>query len=269
MSLKERTLEVTEIEEMFQCRISTVKPFVLMLAPVFVLMKKNEKLVCVKAPFDFFTADELINLGRYETFYLPKSVKDTVRFQTVAKIHRALFTVKPGTLSRAPFETSNEVIKSVVALWGDHLAIEPFAAAIYADELCGGLDSEAMISGRDQQVVWHEVGVLLAGAMTLILVHLGWHNLERLKAFRMEVYRRTVNGERWTNPANEWELVACDLISLIEGKHRITVSWLSSVKSEWARKLTARMKRVAENPQTHRYPSLEYNPMEGFKNEAA
>jgi len=53
--------------------IASVKPYALMIAPVYVFMRVNEKFVSVKAPLDFFTPEELERLKSFESFFFQPS----------------------------------------------------------------------------------------------------------------------------------------------------------------------------------------------------
>ncbi len=90
MLFDEKKLTVEAMPDLLQCPVSSVEPYAPMLAPIYVYMKLNEKLVSVKAPLDFFVPDELNSLKRYEVFYIPKFVQSTSRFQTAAKVVKNL-----------------------------------------------------------------------------------------------------------------------------------------------------------------------------------
>ncbi len=269
MNFKDRTIELSEIESLYPCRVDTVNPYALMIAPVYVLMRRNEKLVCVKAPLDFFTGDELESLKRYEVIYVPVSVKEVGRFQTAARLHRSFIEPVNEGATRAPFEISHQVMRATAPLWGSGLCVEAFFASIYADELCGPLPAERLMQGRETAIVRHEEGILLGGALTFVLVQLGWHSLFTLKWIREQVYLRTVEGEDWQSPETDWETVVRDLKRAFVGESVLSIPVLNSIEGDWARRLASRIKKLGENSVTQKYESLSLNRTGGFFNEAA
>ena len=48
-----KKLQLESVDKLIQCPVHTIEPFALMLAPAYILMKLNQKLVSVKAPLDF------------------------------------------------------------------------------------------------------------------------------------------------------------------------------------------------------------------------
>ena len=269
MNFKDRTIELSQIESLYPCRVDTVNPYSLMIAPVYVLMRRNEKLVCVKAPLDFFTTDELDALKRYEVVYLPVSVKEVGRFQTAARLHRSFIEPVNGGSSRAPFEIAHQVMKATAPLWGAGLAVEAFFASIYSDELCGPLPSDQLMHGRETAIVRHEEGILLGGALTFVLVQLGWHSLFTLKWIREQVYLRTVEGETWDHPETDWESIVRDLKHAFAGESVLSLPVLNAIEGDWARRLAARIRKLGENSVTRKYESLSLNRTGGFFNEAS
>ena len=256
MDFKDRTIDIQEIESLYHCRIESVSPYVLMIAPVFVLMKRNAKLVCVKAPLDFFVPDELEALRKQEVVYLPVTVKVVSRFQTAARLQRAYFSIAEPGLPRAPYEISNEVLKTVIPLWGRDLRIEPLFAAIFTDEFCGGLSPDELLFGRDSAVLLHEHGILLSGTLVFVLTQLGWSNLHQLQKIRQEVYSRTIHGETWGSVSSDWEAITRDLNDLIKSKSSLSPSSLEKLSADWSRKLLGRLRRIGESPTAQKYESL-------------
>jgi hypothetical protein len=269
MNFRDRTLELTAIQSLYQCRVETVEPYTLMLAPVYVLMRRNEKLVCVKAPLDFFVPEELESLKRCEVFYLPVTVKEVVRFQTAARIHRSFLEGRNEALPRAGYELSRHIMRATAPLWGAGLCVEPFFASVYADELCGPLPEEALIRGRESAVVRHEEGILLGGALVFVLIQLGWHSHFTLKLLREQVYARTVEGESWEEPRSDWEAVVGDLKKSFSQDGVLSLASMSRIEAEWARKLMARVKKIGEGFVAGKYESLSLSRTGGFFDEAA
>jgi len=247
MLFDSKKLEIDSAEELFQCRINTVKPYALMLGPVYVFMKRNEKFVSIKSPLDFFTPEELASFQRFEAFYLPKAVSEVSGYQTAAKLVREIIKASETGFPPAPFEVSDEVIKVIAPAWGKSVEISPFCAAIFTDEFCGSLSPEDLNYGREFAVVRHDLGLLLSGFLIFALIHLGWFDLEQLKKIRTETYSRTIRGEEWTEPKNYWEGMNRDLIQLLDSRSFLSSISLLSLESEWAMQLRGRLQRVSEN----------------------
>ena len=247
MLFDSKKLEIDSAEELLQCRISTVKPYALMLGPVYVFMKRNEKFVSIKSPLDFFTPDELASFERFEAFYLPKAVAEVSGYQTAAKLVREIIKASHADFPPASFEVSDEVLKVVSPAWGKSIEISPFCAAIFTDELCGSLSPEDLSYGREFAVVRHDLGLLLSGFLIFALIHLGWFDLELLKKIRSETYSRTIQGEEWNEPKNYWEGINRDLIQLLDSRSFLSSISLLSIESEWAMQLRGRLERISEN----------------------
>lgn len=244
MLFEAKKLEVESADELLQCSISTVKPYALMLAPVYVFMKRNEKFVSVKGPLDFFTPEELAAFASYGSFHLPKTVAELTAFQTAAKLVREMLKEAAAPFPPAPFELSDEMIKVVAPVWGKNIEISPFCAAIFSDELCGPLESQELLYGRDTAIVRHDLGLLLSGLLIFILVHSGAYDLEQLRKIRSETYSRTIRGEDWAGPFYEWESMNRDLIRWFELRVNLNETEIRKFRSEWCFKLLGRLKRV-------------------------
>ena len=262
MIFEEKKLGIESIKDLLQCEIRTVEPYALMLAPIYVFMKLNQKLVSVKAPLDFFTPEELAHLSRYETFYIPKFVQSGSRFQTAAKLVRNLLNPQPHLDDSGPasFEISNEVLLSVSTLWGKNLSIDPFYSAVFADELCGTFDHLKILHARETAVVRHEMGILLSGLLTFVLLHLGWLDFKMIQTARFDVYQAIVDDdENWEEPTSELELISRDIKRIVNEEGVLTVNSLIRTPSEWAKKLLGRLDRIKKLPNLRSYSSLTFS----------
>ncbi len=264
MLFDEKKMDIVSIEELVQCPVSSVEPYALMLAPIYVLMKRNGKLVSVKAPLDFFTPEELESLKVYERFFIPQFIKSVVRFQTAAKIVRSLLKPVEADLAPAPFEISNEMMNVLGSLWGKDCRVESFFATVLADELCGPLDPEALVRAREMAVIRHDLGLLLSGTLIFILLQLGWFDFNLISEIRNQTYVRTSEGENWENPVNAWESINHDLIRMVDGKIPLDRPSLELLQSEWAKKILGRMKRLEGVPSMKKHDSLTIYGPEGF-----
>lgn len=179
--------------------IVSVKPYSLMLAPVYVFMKLNEKFISVKGPLDFFTPEELERLGSFESFFLPAFVDSALPFREVARHVRRLLSWEPelddkGDLPPAPYEIADAVLRLVGPLWGAGMVIEPFFAAVFANELCDLLPPEKLRLAREQDVIAYERAILRAGWAVFLAVQLGYCDLPFINALLQRTFDASFTG---------------------------------------------------------------------------
>jgi hypothetical protein len=193
------------------CPISTVSPYVLMLAPVYVFMKLNEKYVAVKAALDFFTPGELERLKPFETFFIPDSIDRTLPYRDAGRRVRGLLTYVPPAppgqderlsdfpevaLPPAPYEMSDAVLRVLGPLWelvpGSGAAIEPYFLLALVNELCEVIPGEMLSKARDFDVKLYETAVYRSSWAVFMALHLGYCDLSFLNALRMRVFQETV-----------------------------------------------------------------------------
>jgi hypothetical protein len=197
MNFSKRKLPKEAADTLRACPIDSVKPYALMLAPVYVYMRMNEKFVAVKGPLDFFTPEELSRLLPLENFFLPEFVDSVVPFREAGRRVRALLSWKPrteGGLAPAPFELSDAILRIIAPLWGGVTTVEPFFAAALAGEVCDLLPGEAMLAARDASVERYEKAVLLSGWAVFLALHLGHCELDFLSKLRESVFAEAFDG---------------------------------------------------------------------------
>jgi hypothetical protein len=242
MLFDDRKLEPSQLVEMLSCPIDTIEPYSLLLAPAYIYMKRNERVVSVKAPLDFFTPDELERFRPYGMVYFPKFVKSSVRFQTSARMVRKILLRDEDKLPRATFELMREVSHAVSELWFSDLRVEPFFAAVFSQELCDPLLPERILRAREEAVVRHDHGLLLSGMFVFVAIQIGWINLDELSRCRNEIYERTVRGEEWQEAQSEMDSIVIDLHRWISQKKGLGLDDLLGIDAEWAKLLSARLK---------------------------
>lgn len=179
--------------------IASVKPYSLMLAPVYVFMRLNQKFVAVKGPLDFFTPEELERLMPFESFFLPEFVDAALPFRQIARNVRRLVGWEPEyrgeqQLPPAPYEVSDAVLRMIGPLWGVGLTIEPFFAAVFANELCDLLPPEKLRLARDQDVIGYERAILRSGWAVFLALHLGYCDLPFLNRLQQRVFDASFTG---------------------------------------------------------------------------
>ena len=173
------------------CPIQTVKPYAVMIAPVYVYMQANEKFVAIKSPLDFFTDADLKRLAPLGMFFLPAFIDGSLVFREKARSLRKLldWSPKPEDLGPAPFELSDAVLRALAPLWGLHVTVESFFVTVFANELCAGLAPESLARAREQSVPTFERALMVSSWTVFIALHCGWTRpglLDQLRAWSFD-----------------------------------------------------------------------------------
>ena len=176
------------------CPIETVKPFALMIAPVYVFLRRNQKYVSVKAPLDFFVPDELDRLRSFEMFFMPEFVDSVLPYRQLARRVKTILTWNPVeggvTLPPASFELADGMLRMTAPVWGGGRGIEAFFATIFCDELCGLLPGEEIKVARDRDLPGFERAVILSAWMVFLSLHIGTSDLAYLEGLRLRSFRK-------------------------------------------------------------------------------
>lgn len=194
MEFARRKLPREEATQLKSFPISDVEPYRLMLAPVYVFMRRNEKFVSVKAPLDFFTSEELERMKSFELFYHPPFADSLVAFTRTGRRIRAVLSQQDPP---PPYEVSDQVIRALGPLWGveaDQLTLEPFFAVAVVLELCDPLPKELLLQARERDVELFERGVFLSGLSVFAALHLGYCDLVYLNRLFEGAFRATLNA---------------------------------------------------------------------------
>lgn len=266
MHFDEKKLAPEAADTLVKCPIYSVQPYSLMLGPVYVFMKRNQKFVSVKAPLDFFTPEELEKLKPYEEFFMPEFVLQATKFQTAAKVVRSLLE----KVDLTPYEISDEILKVTSKLWSKELKIEPFFMSIFTDELCGVIDPQQMLEAREKTVAKHDWGLLLSGSVVFLTLWAGVEDIEALTNLRLQTYSKTVQGENWGSPKNHQEMWIAEVQQWMLSHRAIEAQYIEFSAHEWAKKIHSRLKRAKKNYTTRagKAPSI-YGPHGFIESEAA
>jgi len=213
MDFKQRKLPKEAVERLRICPIRTVRPYALMMAPVYVYMKLNEKFVMVKGALDFFTEEELERLNPLGSVFFPEEVDISLRFREVANEVKDLLSWNPETaalqvlkertqgkkeelpLAPSSFELSDAVIRVIGPLWNPGPHIDPFYVSVFANELCDLLPADLLKRYRDQSVVDLERAVMASSWAVFVALHLGYTNLGFLNRLRQSVVQEMMTGQ--------------------------------------------------------------------------
>lgn len=231
--------------------ISSIKPYALMLAPVYVFMRLNQKFVAVKAPLDFFTPEELDQYRPYESFFMPPCVDQSIEFRETAKRARALLNwnvARREQLAPAPFEVSDALLRLVGPLWTRETKLDPFFVAVFANELCDLISPQRLHGARESDVRSYERAVFCSSWAVWLAIHLGYCELRFLNGLRTAVYDRAVEGEPGSMISSGDEIEDLVKFSLLTEAGKQAKFWdasvLETLPGRLGQKLSSRMKRV-------------------------
>lgn len=244
----------------------SIEPYSLIWAPAYVLMRRNRKFVAVKAPMDFFTPDDLARLKPFREIHFSPFVDCLEPFVRTAAALRRLFEWKPPDPQRElplpPYELSDAVIRTIGPMWSKSAAIEPYYLGIFAEEVCGPLESGLLLEARERSVKALESGILLSSWAVFLGLHLGYCDrgfLRRLRAraFEMSVAPGVIPGRPLRHDGTQGEATAwpsdidevvyaasIEMPKLIEPE--ATISW-EGFRERYERvfqKLTSRLNRI-------------------------
>lgn len=200
-----RKLSVTSAEGLRACPIQTVRPFALMITPVYVNMKLNEKFVMVKKPLDFFTDEELARLKPFGSLFLPEEDAVSLKFRKAAIEIKKLLQWEGGEAGKAryaydelppaSFEISDAVIRLMASLWEPGPEIDLFYVAVFVNELCDPIAGDALKSYRDQDFELYEKAVICSSWAVFLALHLGHTDLAFLSRLRARVMKEVIEGK--------------------------------------------------------------------------
>ena len=133
-------------------------------------------------------------------------------------------------------------------LWGAGAEIEPFFAAVFANELCDLLPEEHLLAARERSVEEFERAVLRSSWAVYLALHLGYCDLGFLNSIRAQMFALSLRGEKVPaiGRAGEvqelveivWRSLSEDAVGMVKG----TV--FTSQSSRAAQKMKSRLERV-------------------------
>ena len=204
MEINERKPSVLMMSRLHRVPISTIQPYALMIAPVFVFLKSNEKFVQVKHALDFFVPEELEKLKFYECFYFNELITAVLPFCEAGRKVRALVRKQeepqsPDVFLPSDFEVAEQVFKILGPLWfqasKSEVEIEPYFTVVFVNEFCDLFPVEKLLKIRDQNTESFRQGLFRASWIVFLAIHLGYLDLEFLNALRDRVLLEEETGE--------------------------------------------------------------------------
>lgn len=206
MHFKTKKLPKSKLAELESFEVETAEPYRPLPAPIYVLLHRNEKLVSVKGPFDFFTSRELEKMkGLGSFFYGPI-------FKRVEPFHRAAREVKQmlnwsqptatGVLEAAPYEISDAVLRKLAALWApvpsvvnpneEVIGVESYFAVAFANELCDLIPGDRLEMARDRDPDLYEIALLRSGIFVFLALHMGYLDVKMLSQLRYRFFHELI-----------------------------------------------------------------------------
>lgn len=203
MEFRTRKLPKSKAAELSPFPIETAEPYRPLPAPVYLLLTKNEKLVSVKGPFDFFTARDLERLKANGSYFYGPIFRRVEPFHLVARdVRKMLGWNAPNAtsvLEAAPYEISDAVLRRIGTLWAPvstlngadrdgPIAIESYFAVAFANELCSAIPGEWLEHARENDPDDYELALLRSGVFVFLALHLGYLDLSLLNAYRLRFF---------------------------------------------------------------------------------
>lgn len=226
MYFSQRKLTIEALPSLRICPVGSIRPFALMMGPVYVYMERNEKFVSVKAPMDFFTAPELEKIASVQNVFLPSFVENLVYFRDVGiEIRRLMEYQDADTKMGLPPELlSFKVLEQLFQMWGKDFTIETYALLVFINEFSEIIPGEILRKARDEDIDRFELALLRAAMAAFLAFHLGYLNRTHLSQFRLETFQLSFSGQLLTSPSTELAWVRAKVFQVIESPSKESIS---------------------------------------------
>lgn len=203
MEFRTRKLPKAKAAELSSFPIESAEPYRPLPAPVYLLLSRNEKLVSLKAPFDFFTARDLERLKPGSLLYYGPIFRRVEPFHAIAQdVRKMLGWNAPNAtdvLEPSPYEISDAVLRKLGSVWAPlsllngadrdgPIGVESYFAVAFANELCDPIPGEWLELAREKDPDFYELSLLRAGVFVFLALHLGYLDLKILSAYRMRFF---------------------------------------------------------------------------------
>ncbi len=206
MQFRLRKLPKSKAAELSPFPIETAEPYRPLPAPVYVLLQRNDKLVSVKGPFDFFTAREIDKMKKGGSYFYGPILERVEPFRLAAREVKSMLGWGQPTathvLEPAPYEISDAVLRKLAALWapitsasGEReavLGIESYYAVAFANELCEPIPGDRIETAREKDPDLYEIALLRSGIFVFLALHLGYLDLKLLNDLRYRFFNELI-----------------------------------------------------------------------------
>ncbi len=206
MQFKTRKLPKSKAAELVSYPVDTAEPYRPLPAPVYVLLSRNEKLVSVKGPFDFFTARDLERMKGAGTYFYGPILKRVEPFHLAAREVKTMIGWSQPTATRvleaAPYEISDAILRKLATLWAPVasaaqpnetvIGVESYFAVAFANELCELIPGDRMEMARERDPDLYEIALLRSGVFVFLALHLGYMDVKVLSALRYRFFHELI-----------------------------------------------------------------------------
>jgi hypothetical protein len=248
MEFSQKKLPIDCIQKLYRVRVDAIQPYALMLAPVYLFLKANEKFVACKAPLDFFTEAELFRLKDSKYFYLPEFVTSVLPVRESGEQVRTRLTWSPAetlkdggveypdvALPPAPYELSDYIIRRIGLLWWKYpngIGIEPFLVTVFVNELCDLLPSEKLLLARENDVENYDLALYRSSWIVFLALHLGYCDLEFLNELRLRVFEENIAQRFQSRSSSEIDEIISLGYASLESSHQKIIKFDYFTKKE-------------------------------------
>jgi hypothetical protein len=264
MEFSKKKLPREELPKLYRMRIDSVKPYALMLAPVYLYLKANGKFVAVKGPLDFFTEAELARLESFRYFYCSEFIKFILAARQAGEKARNILTQqvaepKPTPedpfpaveLSPTPYELSNAMIKIIGPFWWESkegVSVDPYSITVFVNELCKLLPVDRLLKAREKSFENYDLALYRSSWTVFLALHLGYCDLDFLNELRVRVFDDNIKGDPYvSNESEVEELIAASYASLRSSRvHQIKSDFFFKSPEKVALKIVGRIQRIKD-----------------------
>lgn len=262
MEFSAKKLRHDVVANLFKVRIDSIKPYALMLAPVYIYLKSNRKLIAVKGPLDFFTASELRHLIPFKYFYFSPFIAAVLPYREAGRQARFVLNMKEQEvvgkaeslypeiiLPPSPFERSDAILRIIGPLWWKYkegVGVDPFLVTVFVNELCMLFPTDKLMLARDKDIENYDLALLRSSWVVFLCLLLGYCSLEFINNIRIQVFDDVINKKLVKSDAEEiLDIISISYSTLRSSRLKIIKSDVFSESDEKiGLKLAARMKRV-------------------------
>ncbi len=251
------------IDKLYRVQINTIRPFALMMAPVYLYLKANQKFITVKAPLDFFTPEELSRLKFYKYFYYPEFASSLLPFREAGRQARLILTTRveipdsaeePSSsedlLPLAEFEISDHILKTIGPLWSQDSkngqGIDPYFVIVFVNELCDLFSKDKLIDARERGVINFDYALFRSSWAIFLALHLGYCNIEFLNRLRNRIFDACIAGESEHEVRNEVDELVFVAHSTLKGNYnkKVNIDFFKKRLGRLSQKLEDRLDRI-------------------------
>lgn len=210
-----KKLSIDKVSELSRLELTEDLDFKILGSPVYLLLKKNEKLVSIKEPLDFFSKEERKKLIQQEAqLYVAPILKDSEEYFKMGRSIKEILLKgenKEDQLGISPFEVSFLLRKKLNQIWSRYkkdndfiTGIESFFIVFLIDGAFGNIQSKKLIPSKQIDFDLYEHSLMISSIFTFFLLHLSLTDLDYLLFLRESAFERILDEKeenliKWTS----------------------------------------------------------------------